>query len=95
PAAVAPPVTPERTAAEVVETDDDYYDTQGYDLSRFETDTPAAPAVFDSQEGDSARLAAADDPDAIGDGDNGDNDDDSGAPRRRARRGGTRRRTRP
>ncbi|MBU8856563.1 MULTISPECIES: Rne/Rng family ribonuclease [unclassified Micromonospora] len=86
------PVAPERTVAEVVENDDDYYDTQGYDLSRFETDTPAAPAVADSQEGDSARLAAADDPDAIGDG---DNDDDSGAPRRRARRGGARRRTRP
>ncbi|MEU4592039.1 Rne/Rng family ribonuclease [Micromonospora aurantiaca (nom. illeg.)] len=86
------PAAPERTVAEVVETDDDYYDTQGYDLSRFETDTPAAPAIADSQEGDSARLAAADDPDAIGDG---DNDDDSGAPRRRARRGGARRRTRP
>ncbi|MEU2703856.1 MULTISPECIES: Rne/Rng family ribonuclease [Micromonospora] len=86
------PAGPERTVAEVVETDDDYYDTQGYDLSRFETDTPAAPAIADSQEGDSARLAAADDPDAIGDG---DNDDDSGAPRRRARRGGARRRTRP
>ncbi|MDO3687585.1 Rne/Rng family ribonuclease [Micromonospora sp. C28ISP2-4] len=91
-AAAEPPAAPERTVAEVVETDDDYYDTQGYDLSRFETDTPAAPAVADSQEGDSARLAAADDPDAIGDG---DNDDDSGAPRRRARRGGARRRTRP
>ncbi|MEW2444193.1 Rne/Rng family ribonuclease [Micromonospora marina] len=90
--AVEPPVAPERTVAEVVENDDDYYDTQGYDLSRFETDTPAAPAVADSQEGESARLAAADDPDAIGDG---DNDDDSGAPRRRARRGGARRRTRP
>ncbi|MEU5827759.1 Rne/Rng family ribonuclease [Micromonospora tulbaghiae] len=88
----AAPVAPERTVAEVVENDDDYYDTQGYDLSRFETDTPAAPAVADSQEGDSARLAAADDPDAIGDG---DSDDDSGAPRRRARRGGARRRTRP
>ncbi|MGV9766535.1 Rne/Rng family ribonuclease [Micromonospora tulbaghiae] len=91
-AAAEPPVVPERIVAEVVENDDDYYDTQGYDLSRFETDTPAAPAVADSQEGDSARLAAADDPDAIGDG---DNDDDSGAPRRRARRGGARRRTRP
>ncbi|WP_431947117.1 Rne/Rng family ribonuclease [Micromonospora marina] len=90
--AVEPPAAPERTVAEVVENDDDYYDTQGYDLSRFETDTPAAPAVTDSQEGESARLAAADDPDAIGDG---DNDDDGGAPRRRARRGGARRRTRP
>ncbi|MFI7249462.1 Rne/Rng family ribonuclease [Micromonospora chalcea] len=88
----AAPAAPERTVAEVVETDDDYYDTQGYDLSRFEADTPAAPAVADSQEGDSARLAAADDPDAIGDG---DSDDDSGAPRRRTRRGGARRRTRP
>ncbi|MEU4792202.1 Rne/Rng family ribonuclease [Micromonospora tulbaghiae] len=88
----AAPAAPERTVAEVVETDDDYYDTQGYDLSRFEADTPAAPAVADSQEGDSARLAAADDPDAIGDG---ETDDDSGAPRRRARRGGARRRTRP
>lgn len=91
-AAAEPPVVPERIVVEVVENDDDYYDTQGYDLSRFETETPAAPAVADSQEGDSARLAAADDPDAIGDG---DNDDDSGAPRRRARRGGARRRTRP
>ncbi|MBQ1045521.1 Rne/Rng family ribonuclease [Micromonospora sp. C72] len=95
PAATEPPAAatpPERTVAEVVETDDDYYDTQGYDLSRFESDTPAAPAVADSQEGDSARLAAADDPDAIGDG---DSDDDGGSPRRRARRGGARRRTRP
>ncbi|MFG1721470.1 Rne/Rng family ribonuclease [Micromonospora chalcea] len=95
PAGIEPPVAvapPERTVAEVVETDDDYYDTQGYDLSRFETDTPAAPAVADSQEGDSARLAAADDPDALGDG---DSDEDGGAPRRRARRGGARRRTRP
>ncbi|WP_441338568.1 Rne/Rng family ribonuclease [Micromonospora sp. NBS 11-29] len=84
-------VEPERTVAEVVESPDDYYDTQGYDLSRFEADTPAASAVADSQEGDSARLAAADDPDAIGDGDT----DDEGGSRRRSRRGGARRRTRP
>ncbi|WFE31675.1 Rne/Rng family ribonuclease [Micromonospora sp. WMMD975] len=91
-AAPEPPAVaePERTVAEVVESPDDYYDTQGYDLSRFETDTPAAPAVADSQEGDSARLAAADDPDAI-DGES----DDEGTPRRRSRRGGARRRTRP
>ncbi|MFG1678004.1 Rne/Rng family ribonuclease [Micromonospora sp. NPDC049282] len=87
---------PERTVAEVVETsDDDYYDTQGYDLSRFAADTPALPAVADSQEGDSARLAASDDPDAIGDGETDDEGADGGTPRRRSRRGGARRRTRP
>ncbi|SCG79351.1 Rne/Rng family ribonuclease [Micromonospora humi] len=87
---------PERTVAEVVEApDDDYYDTQGYDLSRFAADTPAAPAVADSQEGDSARLAASDDPDAIGDGETDDEGGDGGTPRRRSRRGGARRRTRP
>ncbi|MEV0003213.1 Rne/Rng family ribonuclease [Micromonospora sp. NPDC050980] len=86
----------ERTVAEVVETtDDDYYDTQGYDLSRFAADTPAAPAVADSQEGGSARLAASDDPDAIGDGEADDEGADGGTPRRRSRRGGARRRTRP
>ncbi|WP_174529261.1 Rne/Rng family ribonuclease, partial [Micromonospora maritima] len=99
PPAAEPPAIPagaERTVAEVVESpDDDYYDTQGYDLSRFETDTPAAPAVADSQEGDSARLAAADDPDAIGDGENDDEGAEGGTSRRRSRRGGARRRTRP
>ncbi|MEU9829169.1 Rne/Rng family ribonuclease [Micromonospora chersina] len=85
---------PEKAVAEVVDsTDDDYYDTQGYDLSRFETETAAAPAVTDSQEGDSARLAAADDPDALGDGD--EEGADTGTSRRRSRRGGARRRTRP
>ncbi len=83
---------PERTVVEVVETPDDYYDTRGYDLSRYETETPAAPAVADSQEGDSARLAAADDPDAIGDG---ETEEEAGIGRRRSRRGGARRRTRP
>ncbi|WP_433282919.1 Rne/Rng family ribonuclease [Micromonospora sp. CA-244673] len=83
------PAAPEKAVAEV--SDDDYYDTQGYDLSRFETQTAAAPAVADSQEGDSARLAAADDPDAIGD----DEGAEAGAGRRRSRRGGARRRTRP
>ncbi|PTA47012.1 Rne/Rng family ribonuclease [Micromonospora sp. RP3T] len=96
-AAAEPPaaVAPERTVVEVAESADDYYDTQGYDLSRFETETPAAPAVADSQEGDSARLAAADDPDAIGDGDSDDEGADGGSSRRRSRRGGARRRTRP
>ncbi|MFI6132251.1 Rne/Rng family ribonuclease [Micromonospora sp. NPDC051141] len=92
-AAEPPAAAPERTVVEVAESADDYYDTQGYDLSRFETETPAAPAVADSQEGDSARLAAADDPDAIGDGD--DEGADGGSSRRRSRRGGARRRTRP
>ncbi|MFC0002682.1 Rne/Rng family ribonuclease [Micromonospora siamensis] len=88
---------PERT---VVETTDapaggDYDDTMGYDLSRYETETPAAPAVADSQEGESARLAAADDPDAIGDGESDDEATEGGGGRRRSRRGGARRRTRP
>ncbi|MFC4144900.1 Rne/Rng family ribonuclease [Micromonospora mangrovi] len=71
----------------------EYHDTMGYDLSRYETETPAAPAVADSQEGDSARLAAADDPDALGDGE--DDGAEGGGGRRRSRRGGARRRTRP
>ncbi|MFE9958319.1 Rne/Rng family ribonuclease [Micromonospora sp. NPDC005299] len=88
------PAAPEKTVAEVVDSsDDDYYDTQGYDLSRFETETAAAPAVADSQQGDSARLAAADDPDAVGDGD--EEGAENGTARRRSRRGGARRRTRP
>ncbi|WBB79644.1 Rne/Rng family ribonuclease [Micromonospora sp. WMMD882] len=89
---------PERTAVEVevVETPaEPYQDTMGYDLSRYEADTAAAPAVADAQRGESARLAAADDPDALGDGENDDELADAGGGRRRARRGGTRRRTRP
>ncbi|MGW4501386.1 Rne/Rng family ribonuclease, partial [Micromonospora sp. NPDC004336] len=89
----------ERTVAEVVETDagagpdTDYHDTMGYDLSRYEADTPAAPEVADSQTGESARLAAPDDPDALADTD-GD-EPEGGSGRRRSRRGGARRRTRP
>jgi ribonuclease E len=90
---------PERTVVEVVEApaetvtpDADYHDTMGYDLSRYESDTAAAPAVADSQRGESARLAGADDPDALGDD---DADTEGGVGRRRSRRGGTRRRTRP
>jgi len=48
----------------------DYYDTMGYDLSRYEVETPA-PSVVASQSGDTARLAAPDDPDAVG-GDDGE-----------------------
>ncbi|MEU8296868.1 Rne/Rng family ribonuclease [Micromonospora sp. NPDC048909] len=74
------------------DTEADYHDTMGYDLSRYAADTEAAPAVADSQQGESARLAAADDPDALGE----DADEAEGtAGRRRSRRGGARRRTRP
>ncbi|MBM0240361.1 Rne/Rng family ribonuclease, partial [Micromonospora sp. ATA32] len=87
---------PERTVVEVSESDTgtDYVDTMGYDLSRYEADTAAAPDIADSQRGESARLAAADDPDALGDGDS-DEETTEGGGRRRPRRGGTRRRTRP
>ncbi|MER7418756.1 Rne/Rng family ribonuclease [Micromonospora peucetia] len=89
----------ERTVAEVTETDVDtgpdagYHDTMGYDLSRYEADTAAAPEIADSQTGESARLAAPDDPDALSDAD-GD-ESEGGAGRRRSRRSGARRRTRP
>ncbi|MFE9692865.1 Rne/Rng family ribonuclease [Micromonospora sp. NPDC005806] len=85
---------PEKSVAEVVDRDD-YYDTQGYDLSRYETETPAAPAVADAQVGDSARLAAEDDPDALGEGGTEEEGAEAGTSRRRSRRGGARRRTRP
>ncbi|PZG16998.1 ribonuclease E/G [Micromonospora craterilacus] len=90
----------ERTVVEVTETDTtstadaDLHDTMGYDLSRYETETPAAPAVADSQQGESARLAAPDDPDALSEGDEEDGAE-GGTGRRRSRRGGARRRTRP
>ncbi|MBQ0981129.1 Rne/Rng family ribonuclease [Micromonospora sp. M61] len=91
----------ERAVVEVVDTDTsaepdaDYQDTMGYDLSRYESDTAAAPAISDSQQGESARLAAADDPDALADGDGDEDATEGGAGRRRSRRGGARRRTRP
>ncbi|MET3426618.1 ribonuclease E [Actinoplanes tereljensis] len=64
------------------------YDISGYDLSRYETSEPAEPL----------RLTGADDPDAVDDEDDEDEDDEpvgAGAGRRRSRRGGARRRTRP
>ncbi|MFG1843498.1 Rne/Rng family ribonuclease [Micromonospora sp. NPDC049175] len=93
----------ERAVVEVVdvdtdssaEPDADYQDTMGYDLSRYEADTAAAPAISDSQQGESARLAAADDPDALADGEGDEDSTEGGAGRRRSRRGGARRRTRP
>ncbi|MFE0593637.1 Rne/Rng family ribonuclease [Micromonospora echinospora] len=92
------PAASERSAVEVEVTDtptDPYQDTMGYDLSRYEADTAAAPAVADAQRGESARLAAADDPDALGDGEGDDDFAETGGGRRRSRRGGARRRTRP
>ncbi|WP_422734795.1 Rne/Rng family ribonuclease [Micromonospora sp. WMMD558] len=83
--------TTDATGATTTGSDADYYDTMGYDLSRYETETPAAPDIADSQTGDSARLAAPDDPDALGDGE----ESEGGSGRRRSRRGGARRRTRP
>ncbi|MFF5178004.1 Rne/Rng family ribonuclease [Micromonospora sp. NPDC000316] len=95
----------ERAVVEVVDTDTDidtsaepdadYQDTMGYDLSRYESEAAAGPAVTDSQQGESARLAAADDPDALADGDADEESSEGGSGRRRSRRGGTRRRTRP
>ncbi|MFG1918809.1 Rne/Rng family ribonuclease [Micromonospora sp. NPDC048898] len=95
----------ERAAVEIVDTDTDidtsaepdadYQDTMGYDLSRYESDTAAAPAISDSQQGESARLAAADDPDALADGEGDEDTTEGGTGRRRSRRGGARRRTRP
>ncbi|MGS2617543.1 Rne/Rng family ribonuclease [Micromonospora sp. LZ34] len=90
----------ERTVVEVTDTDTDtttaeadYHDTMGYDLSRYESDTAAAPEVADSQQGESARLAAPDDPDALAEADA--DESEGGTGRRRSRRGGARRRTRP
>ena len=59
-------------ADRVAEAEAEYHDTMGYDSTRYETETPAAPAVADSLEGESARLAGADDPDALGDTERGE-----------------------
>ncbi|WFE61887.1 Rne/Rng family ribonuclease [Micromonospora sp. WMMD714] len=72
-----------------------YDDTMGYDLSRYETPASPAPAVADVPAGESARLAGADDPDAVGEHDGDDDGGEGGTGRRRSRRGGARRRTRP
>ncbi|MFV2102664.1 Rne/Rng family ribonuclease [Micromonospora sp. LOL_024] len=90
----------ERTVVEVTETDATsttdagLHDTMGYDLSRYETETPVEPVVADGPHGESARLAAADDPDALGEVDE-DDGGEGGTGRRRSRRSGARRRTRP
>ncbi|MFI9643848.1 Rne/Rng family ribonuclease [Micromonospora sp. NPDC051925] len=97
--------TAERTVVETTDAPDvevaappvdtGYDDTMGYDLSRYETETSAAPAVADAQTGESARLAGVDDPDALGEADGDDDGGEGGTGRRRSRRGGARRRTRP
>ncbi|MFC7278921.1 Rne/Rng family ribonuclease [Paractinoplanes rhizophilus] len=73
---------------------DDEYDISGYDLSRYEA--PAAEPAEVAEPAEPMRLTGSDDPDAA---DEDDEDDDepvgAGAGRRRSRRGGTRRRTRP
>ncbi|GIF68713.1 hypothetical protein Ais01nite_67480 [Asanoa ishikariensis] len=73
-------------------------DTMGYDLSRYDdvvldpVDEVEAPT--DIAPGTNGRLAGTDDPDAAGDDEDGELAEASTS-RRRGRRGGTRRRTRP
>jgi ribonuclease E len=91
---VAKPVTP---------AGDDEYDMSGYDLSRYESNGNGhdAGVQADAVEDDEPlQLTGSDDPDAVDDDVDGeDGDDDSvgagAGARRRSRRGGTRRRTRP
>ncbi|HEY6593146.1 MAG TPA: Rne/Rng family ribonuclease [Asanoa sp.] len=97
----AEPAAVESPAAVVTDEDDTMgYDTMGYDLSRYEdisidaVDESDVVAVVDVDVNDEAeepagRLASADDPDV------GDADDEPTTGRRRGRRGGARRRTRP
>ncbi|GIF37350.1 ribonuclease E/G [Actinoplanes xinjiangensis] len=77
--------------------DDDGYDISGYDLSRYEA--PAEQNGTNAADEEPLRLTGADDPDAADeDDDEGEDDEAVGAgtgTRRRSRRGGTRRRTRP
>jgi ribonuclease E len=80
---------------------DDDYDMSGYDLSRYESYGTAEPPaggseVEDDEDHEPLQLTGADDPDAA---DESEGDDESvgagAAGRRRSRRGGARRRTRP
>ncbi|MGX7675745.1 Rne/Rng family ribonuclease [Plantactinospora sp. DSM 117369] len=86
---------PERV---VVEVSENYDDTMGYDLSRYEAETPGADDIAEAAPAESMRLAGAGDPDGIEDTVDLDAEAEAaeiGGGRRRARRGGTRRRTRP
>ncbi|SDZ26613.1 ribonuclease E [Micromonospora pattaloongensis] len=96
-----------RKAAEAVPAQaDEDDDTMGYDLSRYEVDTPPAESGNGSQASVPAaepmRLAGAGDPDVADDAAGLAEDEFDGEPvdatsggRRRSRRGGARRRTRP
>jgi len=71
--------------------DDDEYDMSGYDLSRYESNGTGA-----EEDSEPLRLTGADDPDALDEDEDDDEPVGAGAGgRRRSRRGGTRRRTRP
>jgi ribonuclease E len=85
---------PERVVVEATDLDD----TMGYDLSRYETELPVSDDVADPEPTEPMRLAGAGDPDGIEDTGELDAEADpteASGGRRRARRGGTRRRTRP
>ncbi|MEV4619748.1 Rne/Rng family ribonuclease [Asanoa sp. NPDC049573] len=93
-AAAEPAADAPDTVEPTVVSDDD---TMGYDLSRYDDvvldPVDEAEAPTDLAPASNGRLAGNDDPDAAGD-DDGDLAE-AGASRRRGRRGGTRRRTRP
>jgi ribonuclease E len=99
----AAPVAPTRrrgrkaASERVVVEASDYQDTMGYDLSRYEAESPSTPDAAETPAAEPMRLAGPGDPDALPE--NGDLDADAdvvepGA-RRRIRRGSARRRTRP
>ncbi len=86
---------PDTVEPTVVQSDED---TMGYDLSRYDDvgldPVDEAEAPTDIAPGANGRLAGNDDPDAAGDEEDGELAEASTS-RRRGRRGGTRRRTRP
>ncbi|GIF72204.1 Rne/Rng family ribonuclease [Asanoa siamensis] len=94
-AAAAPQSAPDTIEPTVVADEDD---TMGYDLSRYDdvvldpVDEVEAPDVAPASNG---RLAGTDDPDAAGDDDEDGDLAEASTSRRRGRRGGARRRTRP
>ena len=91
-----------RSAPAAAAASDDEYDISGYDLSRYDSGTNGADYPAEPM-----RLTGSDDPDAAEDPDEADDEDGDGegeddepvgagaGTRRRSRRGGTRRRTRP
>jgi len=92
-----------RSAPAATTASDDEYDISGYDLSRYDSGTNGAGYPAEPM-----RLTGSDDPDAADDPDEADDEDGEGGEgeddepvgagagtRRRSRRGGTRRRTRP